>query len=151
MHPQNMHIKNPCAFLTQAEGIASLMPQARRLLELRGIFAAILPRALADSCSIANCKQGKVVVFAPNGAVAAKLNLLRPTLLDRLSQRGIEVTGLDIRVQPRDGSPQVTEKSSKLSPEAAQELDRLYGQLPDSKLKDAVGRMLRRNRGQDAL
>ena len=146
MHPRKMHIKNPYAFLTQADGIAPLMPQARRLLELRGIFAAILPRALADSCSIANYKQGRIVVFAPNGAVAAKLNLLRPALVDRLSKRGIEVTGLDIRVQPREDHSQVTEKSKQLGPAAVRELDRLYGQLPDSELKDAVGRMLGRDR-----
>jgi len=142
-----MQIKNPYAFLTQPDGIASLMPQARRLLELRGIFAAILPPALAHSCSIANYKQGKIVVFAPNGAVAARLNLLRPTLLDRLSKRGVEITGLDIRVQPQPDSVQAIDKLNKITRRAAQELDRLYEQLPDSELKVAVGRMLRRNRG----
>lgn len=147
MHSQNMHLKNPYAFLTQADGIASLMPQARRLLELRGIFAAMLPRLLADSCSIANYRQGKIVVLASNGAVAAKLNLLRPMLLDRLSKRGVEITGLDIRVQPRDDSPQVLDKSSKLTLGATQELNRLHQQLPDSELKDTVGRILRRGRG----
>ena len=147
MHPQNMHIKNPCAFLTQPDGIAPLMPQARRLLELRRNFDAILPRALSDSCSIANYRQGKIVVFASNGAVAAKLNLLRPTLVDRLSKRGVEVTGLDIRVQPRPDNAQVPEKSSKLTQEAARELNRLYGQLPDSELKDTVGKMLGRGSG----
>jgi hypothetical protein len=146
MHSQNMHLKNPYAFLTQADGIASLMPQARRLLELRGTFAAILPRVLADSCSIANYRQGRIVVLASNGAVAAKLNLLRPALLDRLSKRGVEITGLDIRVQPRNDSPQALDKSSKITPGAVQELDRLYQQLPDSELKDAVGRILRRER-----
>jgi len=146
MHHLTMHLKNPCAFLTQGEGIASLMPQAQRLLELRRIFAAILPRELADSCSIANYKQGRIVVLASNGAVAAKLNLLRPALLDRLSKRGVEITGLDIRVQPRNDSPQPLDKSSKITQGAAQELDRLYQQLPDSELKDAVGRILRRDR-----
>lgn len=150
MHSQNMHTKNPCALLTQADGIASLMPQARRLLELRRIFAAALPQSLADSCSLANYKQGNVVVYAFNGAVAAKLNLLRPTLLEQLSKRGVEITGLDIRVQPRDASAQTIEKSSKITPAATHNLNRLYEQLPDSELKNAVGKIARRDPGRDA-
>jgi hypothetical protein len=141
-----MQIKSPYAFLAQPDGIASLMPQARRLLELRRTFAAILPQELAHSCSIANYRQGKIVVFAPNGAVAAKLHLLRPTLLDRLSKRGVEITGLDIRVQPHPSSHQYIEKSNKITQRAAEELDRLHEQLPDSELKVAIARMLRRNR-----
>lgn len=146
MHSQNMHTKNPCAFLTQPDGIASLMPQARRLLELRGIFAALLPQSLADSCSIANYKQGRILIYAFNGAVAAKLNLLRPTLLEQLPKRGVEITGLDIRVQPRPERRQAVEKSSKITREATERLSRLYKQLPDSELKNAVGRILRRGR-----
>jgi len=72
MHSQNMHPKNPCAFLNQPDGIASLMPQARRLIELRGILSAVLPPSLARWCSIANYKRGKVVIFAASSAVAAK-------------------------------------------------------------------------------
>jgi hypothetical protein len=59
----------------------------------------------------------------------------------------MEVTGLDIRVQPRQDNAQVPEKSSKLTQEAARELTRLYGQLPDSELKDTVGKMLGRGSG----
>jgi hypothetical protein len=83
-------MKNPCAFLNQPDGIAPLMPQARRLIELRESLAAILPESLARCCSIANFKQGKVVIFAANGATAAKLKLMLPTLSERLSQRGID-------------------------------------------------------------
>ena len=112
MHPQNMHPKNPCAFLNQPDGIAPLMPQARRLIELRKILAAMLPESLARSCSIANYKQGKVVIFAANGATAAKLKLMLPTLSEQLSQRGIEVTGLEVCVQPLAPDHQAVEKSA---------------------------------------
>src|SRR2546425_10881192 len=40
-------MKNPYAFLDQPDGIAPLMPQARRLIELREILAAVLPESLA--------------------------------------------------------------------------------------------------------
>jgi hypothetical protein len=144
MHSKNRHPENPCTFLTQADGVAALMPQARRLIELRKLLAAALPQALADSCSVANYKQGKVVLFAVNGAVAAKLNLLRPSLQQHLAKRGVEITGMDIRVQPLQDRRQLVEKQSKLSPETAKTLHALSEQLPDSELKHAVARLAER-------
>jgi len=146
LHSENMHTKNPCAFLNQPDGIASLMPQARRLIDLRGVLSAVLPESLARSCSIANYKQGKVVIFAANSAVAAKLKLMRPKLSEQLSQRGVEVTGLEVRVQPLEHERQVVEKSAKISKEAAARLDKLCEQLPDSELKIALGRIAGRHR-----
>jgi hypothetical protein len=141
-----MHPKNPCAFLNQPDGIAPLMPQARRLIELRKILAAMLPESLARSCSIANYKQGKVVIFAANGATAAKLKLMLPTLSEQLSQRGIEVTGLEVCVQPLSSGAQVVEKSAKISQETTLGLARLCEQLPDSELKTALGKFASRHR-----
>ena len=128
-------MKNPYAFLNQPDGIAPLMPQARRLIELRDIFAAALPESLARCCSIANFKQGKVVIFAANGAIAAKLKLMLPTLLEELSKRAMEVTGLEVCVQPLASDPQAVEKSAKMSVKAAAGLSQLCEQLPDSELK----------------
>ena len=139
-------MKNPCAFLNQPDGIAPLLPQARRLIELREILAALLPESLARYCSIANYKQGKVVIFAANGAIAAKLKLMLPTLSEQLSKRAMEVTGLEVCVQPLDSDPQVVEKAAKMSPEAASGLARLSEQLPDSELKIALGKFASRHR-----
>jgi len=139
-------MKNPCAFLNQADGIAPLMPQARRLIELREILAALLPESLARYCSIANYKQGKVVIFAANGAIAAKLKLMLPTLSEQLSKRGIEVTGLEVCVQPLASDSQVVEKSAKMSVEAASGLARLCEQLPDSELKITLAKFAARHR-----
>jgi hypothetical protein len=141
-----MHPKNPCAFLNQPDGIAPLMPQARRLIELRKILAAMLPESLTRSCSIANYKQGKVVIFAANGATAAKLKLMLPTLSEQLSKRGIEVTGLEVCVQPLSSGHQVVEKYAKISQEVALGLDRLCEQLPDSGLKITLGKLASRHR-----
>jgi hypothetical protein len=142
-----MPTKNPCAFLSQPDAIASLMPQARRLIELREILAAALPESLARHCSIANYKQGKVVVFAANSAVAAKLKLLSPGLSEELSRRAIEVTGLEVRVQPLNSEGQPVEKSAKMSIAAIGAVGRLAGQLSDSELKTALARIAGRGRG----
>ena len=139
-------MKNPCAFLNQPDGIAPLMPQARRLIELREMLAAILPESLARCCSIANYKQGKVVIFAANGAIAAKLKLMLPTLSEQLSKRANEVTGLEVCVHPLASDPQVVEKSAKISRAAALEMAKVCEQLPDSELKITLGRFASRHR-----
>lgn len=146
MHSRNMHIKNPYAFLDQADGIAALMPQAKRLIELREILASLLPESLARRCSVANYKQGRVVIFASNGATAAKLKLMLPTLLKQLSERAMEVTGLEVAVQAPESEHQVTEKSAKMSQEAAAGLAELSEQLPDSELKTALARIVFQHR-----
>ena len=141
-----MPAKNSYAFLDTPEGIASLMPQARRLIELRRTLATALPESLARWSSIANVKQGKVIVFAANGAIAARLRLLSPAILEQLSKRGIEVTGMEVRVQPSSTTHQALEKSAKISSTGVSSLTRLSEQLPDSELKRAVGRLARRHR-----
>lgn len=146
MQSQNMHMKNPCAFLDQAEAVAALMPQAERLLELRKILASLLPDSLARRCSVANYKQGRVIVFASNGATAAKLKLMLPSLLERLSGRATEVTGLEVVVQAREAEPQVADKSAKMSEAATSTLAVLSEQLPDSELKAALSRIVFQHR-----
>ncbi len=141
MQSQTMHMKNPCAFLNQAEGIAALMPQAERLIQLREILASLLPDSLARRCSVANFKQGRVIIFASNGAIAAKLKLMLPALSEQISRRATEVTGLEVVVQAPQSEPQVAEKSAKISADAASELAQLSEQLPDSELKTAVSRI----------
>ncbi len=141
-----MHMKKPSAFLNQADSIAALMPQAERLIELREILSSLLPESLARRCSVANYRQGRVVIFASNGATAAKLKLMLPSLLERLSGRAMEVTGLEVVVQALESERQAVEKTEKMSAVAASELTRLSEQLPDSELKSALARIVFQHR-----
>ena len=136
-----MHPHKPDAFLTASGGIPALMPQAQRLLQLRRILIDLLPDGLGRSCSIANYKHGKLVIFAVNSAVAAKLKLLSPALCERLSKRGFEVTGMDIGVQPQDAASNAPEKRARLTEVAAASVDRLSSQLPESPLKACLSRL----------
>ena len=133
-----MQSRQISAYLDSAEGIGSLMLQAARLLELRRQLVEILPKPLAKFCEIANYKQGKVVIFAENSAVAAKLKLLAPNLRDHFLKSAIEITGIDVEVQPTNPVPEPPAKHTHLSPGAAQALAELADQLPDSKLKSSI-------------
>ena len=137
-----MHPKNLRAYLDSAAGIAGLLPQAERLIELRRIYRKVVPQQLLRSSAIVNYKQQKLVIFAENNAVAAKLRLLSPRLVNDFSKSGVEVTGIRLEVQPReDTPPELAPKRAKLSRAGAESLEALARQLPDSTLKQALASM----------
>ena len=136
-----MTSKNLNAYLVQADGINSLMPQAKRLLELRQVLLEVLPKPLADLATVANYRQGKIVIFAANSAIAAKLKLLGPTLKDRFVMRGLQVTALEFEVQPNQGTGNKPPKAAVLTDRAREALAVLASQLTESQLKSTVSSM----------
>ena len=125
-------------------GINALMPHAEQVMSLRQILASVLPANLRRSCEIANYSQGKVVIFAENSAIAAKLKLMAPTLVRDLSKRVAQVTAIEVRVQPRTTTEHAVIRR-ELTDEAVQSLRKLGDQLSDSELKNAVLRFADRN------
>jgi len=137
-----MHSKNLRAYLDSAAGIAALLPQAERLIELRRIYSELVPQQLLRCSSIVNYKQENVVIFAENNAIAAKLKLLSPRLVNDFSKRGVQVTGIRLEVQPRqEPLKEVNPKRARLSRAGADSLEALVRQLPDSALKQALARL----------
>ena len=137
-----MHSKNLRAYLDSAVGIAGLLPQAERLIELRRIYSKLVPQQLLRSSSIVNYKQQMVVIFAENNAVAAKLRLLSPRLVNDFSKGGVQVTGIRLEVQPwQEPLKEVNPKRARLSRAGADSLEALVRQLPDSALKQALARL----------
>lgn len=144
-----MHAKSLDAILNEAEGINSLMPQAKRLLELRRILSEALPGELPRYCSVANWRRGRLVIFAENNSIAAKLKLMRPILGDHFLKRGVEVTAIDIQVQPKQPGSEQPGKGAKLSTAAAGFLADLTAQLPDSELKKSIAALAGNNVSKD--
>ena len=133
-----MHAKNVDAYLEQPGGINFLMPQAKRLLELRRVLLEALPATLSGLASVANYRNGRVVIFAANSSIAAKLKLLSPTLKEHFARRGLQVTAMEFEVQPETRVATPPPKAAFLSPSARQALAKLSSQLPESKLKTVV-------------
>jgi len=137
-----MHPKSLGEFLEQSDQSNSLISHANFILDLRKALAKVLPGELARHCSIANYKSGKLVVFADNNAIAAKLKLLAAALPDKISgqlqQTGRQVTAVAIEVQPRRRPPATPGKSIFLSAAGAEEIRALSNQVTDSKLKDIL-------------
>jgi len=142
-----MHSKNIRSYLDSAAGIAGLLPQAERLIELRRIYSKLVPQQLSRSSAIVNYKQQKVVIFADNNAVAAKLRLLSPRLVNDFSKCGVQVTGIRLEVQPREEALKTSlTKRARLSRAGADSLEALARQLPDSPLKRALAEMAARGK-----
>lgn len=142
-----MHSKNLRAYLDSAAGIAALLPQAERLIELRRIYSELVPQQLLRSSSIVNYKQETVVIFVENNAIAAKLKLLSPRLVNGFFKRGVQVTGIRLEVQPRqEARTDQIRKQARLSVAGAESLEALARRLPESKLKQAVTEMVARKK-----
>jgi hypothetical protein len=141
-----MHAKRIGEYLEASPGSDRLASHAAYLIALRRVLAEALPEPLRRSCAIANYKQGKVIFIADNSAAAARLRLLAPSLLQLLGQRGLDVTGLKVEVQPdaRRHTQAVEEKSLRLSSAACGALARAAGSLPDGALRAAVDALARR-------
>jgi hypothetical protein len=140
-----MHSKNLRAYLDSATGIAALLPQAERLIELRCIYSELVPQQLLRSSSIVNYKQENIVIFAENNAIAAKLKLLSPRLVNDFAKRGVQVTGIRLEVQPRvSRRSESAQKHAKLSMAGAKSLEALAKRLPDSKLKQTLAELAAR-------
>lgn len=137
-----MHSNNIRAYLNSAAGIAGLLPQAERLIQLRRIYSKLVPQQLSRSSAIVNYKQQKVVIFAENNAIAAKLRLLSPRLINDFSKSGVEVTGIRIEVQPRQAPvEQAKPAQARLSDAGAESLEALASRLPESPLKQALSHL----------
>ncbi|MDR0378939.1 MAG: DUF721 domain-containing protein [Candidatus Accumulibacter sp.] len=134
-------------FLDSADGMGKVLAHVRELRRLAGLYLEIAPAYLAEASRLVNYRSGIVIIHATNGATAAKLRQLAPTLADGFSRRGVECGGVEVRVRTgglpaRAGIPP-TQKP--LSGQTFQTLGRLRDSLPDSELRRAVDTLIRRS------
>jgi hypothetical protein len=134
-------------YLSADASLARLSAHARRLLQFQRLFEAVTP--LARQSRIANVRLGKIVIHANNSTVATKLRQLEPRLVAVFRNEVTEVTGLDIRLQPRSASPGPIRKEPVAGIGVRQKhaLTSLADGLPEgSSLKEALKRLVSRSR-----
>ncbi|MEF8701013.1 MAG: DciA family protein [Candidatus Accumulibacter sp. UW26] len=137
-------------YLDTAEGADKVMAHARQLVRLAGIYREIAPQPLAEASRVANYKSAVLVIQADNGAVAAKLRQMAPTLVRELLRRGLECTGVQVKVQARPGEkPTRVPEPRPLSAKASQEIAALSASLPASPLREALENLLARSARQE--
>jgi hypothetical protein len=134
-------------FLDSVDGAGKVLPHARELLRLARLYREIAPAYLSETSRLVNFKSGTIVIHAANGAAAAKLRQLAPTLSDGFSRRGVECRGMEVKVRvlesPAASKPAQTPKP--LSERTFQTLGNLRDSLPDSELRRAIDTLIQRS------
>lgn len=128
-----MQSKPLADFIQSSDALAHLQAHASRLVRLQRAYEEFAPAQLLRSSGIANIKAGVVIIHAANGAVAAKLKQLTPRFVGEFLNRGLDLTGIEVRLQV--AALQQTERVRRprpLSPSARKALARLEVDLPEN-------------------
>ncbi|MBC8007510.1 MAG: DUF721 domain-containing protein [Prolixibacteraceae bacterium] len=126
--------------------LQALNRELRQLAELQSALAEVLPDNLATSTCVALVKTGELILFANNGAVAAKLRQMAPRILDAFRAHGHEITGIRVQVQVTIRDNPLPQKQISLSSGARRAIESLSERLIASPLKTALTRLGRNGR-----
>ena len=121
--------------------LVALSGHADSLTVSQKIWDATVPEPLRQSTQAGTLKHKRLTVYASNGAVAAKIKLLLPSLLNKLQKQGLEVTSIRVEVQVKSQPPKPARIIRKISPQAASSLERLADDLSGTALGEALARL----------
>jgi len=134
--------------LKEAPEHRELFTYIDRLTQMQQAFMEIIPPQLAESCSLDRFSDGKLTVLVGNGAVAAKLKQILPSLLLKFQKRGYaKVTAIQIAVQANYytySSDDSSHERPEIGQVGAESLRKFATSLPVSPLKIAVISMLKK-------
>ena len=82
-----------------------LFNHVEKLTEMQRAFKKIMLPNLGKHCALGGFSEGSLTICADNGAIAAKLRHMLPSLLLKLQTAGYEVTAIRIAVQADCNSP----------------------------------------------
>lgn len=134
------------SFLGSTATLAALLKQAERLSELQRLWEQVAPPPFAKTCKVGGLHGQVLVLYANNGAIAAKIRQLAPTLQEKFQKKGFEVTSILVRVQARFLAPEKKPvKALRLGAAGTASLRQLADQLGDSPLRQALENMLKRH------
>lgn len=132
-------------YFKQLDGATGIVAEVRRLAAVDQLCRDALPPSLRPFFNVGAYRNGRIKIYATTGAAAAKLRQISPRISAALRERGLEVTGIDLQVQPGPGkSPTPPGPRRVLSKEAINDLESLQAALGPSPLRDAIERLLRR-------
>ena len=135
-------------FITPASPLNRLALAAQQLNSISRIWETVAPIGLALFCRVGRLDDGVLTLFADNGAIASKIKQQLPSLLEKLQQRGSEITGIRIEVQVKIPSPErSTTPKQAISPKSLASLERLDAELEESPLKEALTNLIKRHSG----
>ena len=135
-------------FLSElASPLNRLALAAQRPNAISRIGETVAPIGLARSCRVGRLDDGVLTLLADNGAIASKIKQQLPSLLEKLQQRGSEITGIRVDVQVKIPSPErASAPKQGISQQSLASLEKLDNELEDSPLKEALTNLIKRHR-----
>ncbi len=121
--------------------LKTLTARAGEILAVQKIWEAIVPPPLNLHSHPGSLQQGRMTVYTGSSAVAAKLRLQLPSLLEKLQCQGLKVTSICVEVQVVSQPRARPGIARELSQKTRRRLRDFAGQLPDSPLSRAIARM----------
>ena len=138
-------------YLGSGDTLGRLRDHAQRLMRIQGALEHALPPALRGQCSVANLKGDTLVLLARDGAGAARLRQLLPTLARKLGESGHLVGKIQVRIGIQVDAPQRRPPPVRaLSSVAEESLESLKHSLPEhDPLREALQRLIEHSRKQE--
>lgn len=127
----------------------SLFTRIKKINEIQQSLLTIVPSHLAKYCAVGLPRNGKLTIFAQNGAVATRLKHISPSLLEKLQNHGWQITAIHIATQAyhqANDSENYNRKGRKrrLGQGGVTSFTQLATSLPESGLKTAIASLLKK-------
>lgn len=134
------------AFLAENDKLRLLSTQVQALLALQRIWETVVPASLAGVSHIGKNDTGETTIYCDNGAVAAKLRQLLPTLAEALRGKGVATATLQVKVRAQAlPVPMRAVPKREISRAGLENIAQLSDQLEAGDLKSALDHLLARH------
>ena len=118
--------------------------KAKELTSIQKIWSEVVPAQLKPFTQAGNIQHKRLTVQVENGAIAAKIKLLWPSLISKLQKQGVEVTSIRVEVDVQSKQDKVAKPTRHLSENASSTLQSLAKQLEGSELGEVLTRLSKR-------
>lgn len=116
-----------------------LFASINQIIQLQHTFEKIVPPQLTKHCVIGKLVNGKLIIYADSGAVAARLKHIVPSLLDKLGSQVISIfIQIGVHNYPKSEINSPSKQKLPLSQIATQNLNQLAQAMPESPLRTAI-------------
>ena len=125
---------------------ASLTDKAKVMAMTQKVWNDSVPEPLKSASHAGNVEHKRLTVYVENGAVAAKLKLLMPSILTKLQKQGLAISSIRVQVQVKAQAEKTTKPNRTLSESAAKEIDTLANQVEGTALGEVLKRLSKRTK-----
>ena len=125
---------------------ATLTDKAKVMAMTQKVWNDVVPEPLKSTSHAGNIEHKRLTVYVENGAVAAKLKLLLPSILTKLQKQGLAISSIRVQVQIKAQAEKTTKPNRTLSESAAKEIDALANKVEGTALGEVLKRLSKRRK-----